>query len=128
MNGFDLPRGEGTTNKAKRKAVIPDFRNDENLAVAQTHLAFIRFHNRIVDSLPASPPPAQRFAQARELAVKHYQWMIRTDYLPRICATGVRQRRLQRTAARRSRSAPTRSTCRRCRSSSRSPRSGSGTR
>jgi hypothetical protein len=86
MNGFDLPRGEGTTNKAKRKAVIPDFRNDENLAVAQTHLAFIRFHNRIVDSLPASPT---RFAQARELAIKHYQWMIRDDYLPRICGAGV---------------------------------------
>ena len=33
--------------------MIPDFRNDENLAVAQTHLAFIRFHNRIVDTLPA---------------------------------------------------------------------------
>jgi len=86
MNGFDLPRGEGTTNAAKRKAVIPDFRNDENLVVAQTHLAFIRFHNRIVDSLPASPT---RFAQARELAIKHYQWMIRHDYLPRICAPGV---------------------------------------
>ena len=86
MNGFDLPRGEGTTNKAKRKAIIPDFRNDENLVVAQTHLAFMRFHNRIVDSLPASPT---RFAQARELAVKHYQWMIRHDYLPRICAAGV---------------------------------------
>src|SRR5215217_161009 len=86
MAGFDLPRGEGATNKAKRKAVIPDHRNDENLAVAQTHLAFIRFHNRIVDSLPASPT---RFAQARELAVKHYQWMIRHDYLPRICAAGV---------------------------------------
>jgi hypothetical protein len=86
MNGFDLPRGEGTTPKAKRKAVIPDFRNDENLVVAQTHLAFMRFHNRIVDSLPASPT---RFAQARELAIKHYQWMIRHDYLPRICAAGV---------------------------------------
>jgi hypothetical protein len=86
MNGFDLPRGEGSKPKDKKKAVIPDFRNDENLVVAQTHLAFIRFHNRIVDSLPASPT---RFAQARELAIKHYQWMIRHDYLPRICAAGV---------------------------------------
>jgi hypothetical protein len=89
MDGFDLPRGAGNTNAKKRKAVIPDFRNDENLAVAQTHLAFIRFHNRIVDTLPASVPPAQRFATARELAVKHYQWMIKTDYLPRICQQGV---------------------------------------
>jgi hypothetical protein len=29
-----------------------------------------------------------RFAKARELVTKHYQWMIRTDYLPRICAPG----------------------------------------
>ena len=73
----------------KRKAIIPDPRNDENLAVAQTHLAMIRFHNRVVDTLPASVPVAQRFDKARELVTKHYQWMLRTDYLPRICATGV---------------------------------------
>jgi hypothetical protein len=89
MDDFDLPRGAGTTEAKKRKAVIPDPRNDENLAVAQTHLAFIRFHNRVVDTLPASVPASQRFATARELVTKHYQWMIRTDYLPRICAQGV---------------------------------------
>jgi hypothetical protein len=84
--GFDLPRvGSGPNAAARRKALIPDHRNDENLAVAQHHLAFIRFHNRVVDTLPASTPPAQRFAAARELVVKHYQWMLRTDYLPRIC-------------------------------------------
>jgi Animal haem peroxidase len=87
--GFDLPRGAGSSAAAKRKAIIPDPRNDENLAVAQTHLAMIRFHNRVLDSLPASVPSAQRFAQARELVTRHYQWMIRTDYLPRICAPGV---------------------------------------
>ena len=87
--GFDLPRGAGSTAKAKRKAIIPDPRNDENLAVAQTHLAMIRFHNRVVDTLPASVPPAQRFAKARELVTRHYQWMLRTDFLPRICAPGV---------------------------------------
>src|SRR4051812_24813565 len=80
-DGHDLPRGAGTTQKAKRRAIVPDPRNDENLAVAQTHLAFIRFHNRIVDTLPSSVPAAQRFATARELAVKHYQWMLRHDYL-----------------------------------------------
>ena len=35
---------------------------------------------------PRSVPAAQRFAKARELVAKHYQWMIRDDYLPRICA------------------------------------------
>jgi hypothetical protein len=87
--GFDLPRGAGSSAAAKRKAIIPEPRNDENLAVAQTHLALIRFHNRVVDTLPAADSPAARFAKARELVTKHYQWMIRTDYLPRICAGGV---------------------------------------
>ncbi|HEY1276567.1 MAG TPA: heme peroxidase family protein [Thermoleophilaceae bacterium] len=87
--GHDLPRGEGNTQAKKRKAVIPEPRNDENLAVAQTHLAFIRFHNRVVDTLPASVPAAQKFAKAREIVTKHYQWMIRTDFLPRISARGV---------------------------------------
>jgi hypothetical protein len=84
--GFDLPRGAGNTAAQKRKAIIPDPRNDENLAVAQAHLAFIRFHNRVVDSLPASVPLGQRFMRARRIVTRHYQWMLRTDYLPRICA------------------------------------------
>ena len=88
-DGFDLPRGAGNTAAKKRRAIIPDPRNDENLAVAQTHCAFIRFHNRVVDTLPASVPPAQRFARARKLVTQHYQWMIRTDFLPRVCAEGV---------------------------------------
>jgi Animal haem peroxidase len=88
-DGFDLPRGAGTTVAEKRTAIIPDPRNDENLAVAQTHLAFIRFHNRVVDTLPTSVLPSQRFARARRIVTKHYQWMLRTDYLPRICAPGV---------------------------------------
>ncbi len=87
--GFDLPRGAGSTSDEKRKAMIPDPRNDENLAVAQTHLALIRFHNRVVDTLDPSIPMGQRFARARRLVVLHYQWMLRTDYLPRICAQGV---------------------------------------
>ena len=82
--GFDLPRetpGQGAT--------IPDERNDENLAVGQIHLAMIRFHNRVVDTLPASLTPAERFRRARRIVTKHYQWMIRTDYLPRICTTSI---------------------------------------
>jgi hypothetical protein len=87
--GFDLPRVGAGSAAAKRKAQIPDPRNDENLAVAQTHLAFIRFHNRVVAGLPPSTPQAQRFAKARELVIKHYQWMLRTDFLPRICEKAI---------------------------------------
>ena len=40
----DLPRSpEGF-------ALIGDHRNDENLLVAQTHLAMLKFHNKVCDS------------------------------------------------------------------------------
>lgn len=86
--GFDLPRaGEaaGGTRADRRAPLIPDARNDENLAVGQLHLAFIRFHNRVVDLLAERGVPEHRlFKAARDIVVKHYQWMLRTDFLPRI--------------------------------------------
>jgi hypothetical protein len=89
FDGSDLPRGAGSNAAQRRKAIIPDPRNDENLAVAQSHLAFIRLHNRVVDELPSSVPASQRFSKARAAVTRHYQWMLRTDYLPRICQAGV---------------------------------------
>jgi hypothetical protein len=81
----DLPRkGTGASRRVKRQALIPDPRNDENLIVAQTHLAMIRFHNRVVDRLPASVPEGQRFRRARKSVTLHYHWLIRHDFLPRI--------------------------------------------
>jgi hypothetical protein len=86
LQGHDLPRvGAGSTRRDRRQALIPDHRNDENLAVAQTHLAFIRFHNAVVDLLEKeNVPGAMLFVAARRAVVKHYQWMVRTDFLPRI--------------------------------------------
>src|SRR3712207_1316250 len=47
--------GNGQPNDLLRsrsgRAIIPEARNDENLLVAQIHLAFMRFHNRVVDHL-----------------------------------------------------------------------------
>jgi Animal haem peroxidase len=87
--GFDLPRRTGGNAANRRTALIPDPRNDENLAVGQLHLAMIRFHNRVVDTLPASVPAGERFFVARRKATKHYQWMLRTDYLTKICEPSV---------------------------------------
>jgi hypothetical protein len=87
LEGFDLPRvgGAASTHEDRRKPLIPDGRNDENLAVAQTHLAFIRFHNRVVEELALKGLTGPRlFAVAREQVVRHYQWLLRTDFLPRI--------------------------------------------
>ena len=84
-DGADLPRtGTGERQRDRRQALIPDVRNDENLAVAQTHAMFIRFHNRVVDLLAPSTPSVNLFQRARETVVRHYQWMLRTDFLPRL--------------------------------------------
>ena len=88
--GFDLPRvgvdpTRPQTRADQRAPLIPDVRNDENLAVAQTHLAFVRFHNRVVDTLAADGVPDDLlFERAREIVVRHYQWLVRTDFLPRV--------------------------------------------
>jgi Animal haem peroxidase len=88
--GFDLPRiNAGPTPAERRLANIPDQRNDENLAVAQTQLAFIRFHNRVIDELAGTTPSALLFTTARDTVIKHYQWMLFTDFLPRIVEPGI---------------------------------------
>ncbi len=86
LNGYDLPRVTQGSKKADRQAaLIPDHRNDENLAVAQTHLAFLHFHNRVVDRLAdRGEPSSSMFATAKDQVVRHYQWMLKTDYLPQI--------------------------------------------
>ncbi len=80
----DLPRDK-TNQENPRKALIGDKRNDENLAVAQTHLAFIRFHNKVVDELKKDGHyDDDLFECARKQVVRHFQWIILYDYLPRL--------------------------------------------
>jgi hypothetical protein len=78
----DLPR----LNKV---AVIGDPRNDENLAVAQTHLAFLKFHNRIVDRIKGSVADPNLFEEARRLATWHYQKIVLSDFLPKLIRADV---------------------------------------
>jgi Animal haem peroxidase len=75
----DLPR-----RPKSPLAALVDSRNDDNLAVAQTHVAFIKFHNAIVDQLSGSVPPGQLFWLARERVIRHYQRVILEDFLPSI--------------------------------------------
>src|SRR5207253_1268566 len=48
-NGNDLPRRPPRPNDPKnhRAALIGDARNDENVIIAQLHVAFLRAHNAI---------------------------------------------------------------------------------
>ena len=71
----DLPRN------ADKTAIIGDSRNDENLVVAQTHLAFLKFHNAVIATLPQND---DAFQEARRLVTWHYQWIALNDFLPRI--------------------------------------------
>lgn len=80
----DLPRA-GFGSDQIRQALIPDPRNDENLAVAQTHLAFIKFHNKVVDAVHLrGTPPDLLFETAKREVVQHFQWIILKDFLPKL--------------------------------------------
>jgi len=77
----DLPR-----NKQDR-ALVGDPRNDENIIVSQLQLLFIHFHNRVVDRVLDADGTLRRdtaFAAARELVLRHYQWVVVHDFLPKI--------------------------------------------
>ena len=58
-------------------AILIEPRNDENLIIAQLHLAVQKFHNRLIDE-------GANFNDARRLTQWHYQWVVVNDYLPHV--------------------------------------------
>ena len=70
-DGGDLPRSDDG------RALIADSRNDENMIIAQLHLAFLKFHNAMVDR-------GMNFEEARRATINHYQWVVVHDFLPRV--------------------------------------------
>ena len=93
----DLPR------QPDKIAIIGDERNDENTIVAQTHVAFLRFHNAVMRSLPKGQGHNEdngslMFTQAEEdddrkqspfhkvrrIVRWHYQWLVLNDFLPKL--------------------------------------------
>jgi hypothetical protein len=97
----DLPRTSSGT------AIIGDPRNDENLIIAGLQVAFLKFHNNVVDLLRHDDGDRHRlsqreaarlgfseiadhdrdrslFAEARRIVTWHYQWIIVNEFLPAI--------------------------------------------
>jgi hypothetical protein len=74
----DLPRNQ------QGRALIGDPRNDVHFIVSQLHLAFIRFHNAVVDHLRFQVEPAALFDEARRVVTWHYQWVVIHDFLARL--------------------------------------------
>lgn len=72
-----------------QRAILGDSRNDENLAIAQLHLAFARFHNQVVDEanrfVPDTHDREAVFTWARRMVTWHYQWLVLNAYLPTVC-------------------------------------------
>lgn len=85
----DLPRREKTENgRTRHEALLADERNEENLPLAQMHLAFIKFHNGVVKLLRSLPGGAANeqslYERARRVVVRHFQRIVLDDFLPRV--------------------------------------------
>lgn len=65
-----------------------DGRNDENLLIAQTHVAFIKFHNAVA-SITSGGSAAEIYQKTRRRTIRHYQHIILHDLLPRIVKKSV---------------------------------------
>jgi hypothetical protein len=64
-------------------ALVGDARNDTHLFISQLHLAFLHFHNRVVDRLrEAGANGDQVFDCAARLVRWHYQWIVLHEFLP----------------------------------------------
>lgn len=83
----DLPRD------AQGLALIGDPRNDENTAVSQLQLAFLKLHNAVLDQVQTAPQlklaGESDFTAARRLTRWLYQWSVVHDFLPRVVGQDV---------------------------------------
>jgi hypothetical protein len=85
---FDVPRN------SQEMALIGDPRNDENLIISQLHLAFLRFHNAVVDYVEtelgmSGSRPDEIFAEAQRILRWHYQWILIHEFLRLTCGESV---------------------------------------
>ncbi|HEV2840682.1 MAG TPA: peroxidase family protein [Chthoniobacterales bacterium] len=77
---LDLPR------TSMGRPIMAEPRNEENLILAQLHVAMLRFHNRIMDALENNEitvpsPGAPLFPQAQRLVKWHYQYVVLNELL-----------------------------------------------
>jgi hypothetical protein len=85
---FDIPRNSQET------ALIGDPRNDENLIVSQLHVAFLRFHNAVIDYVETELGMSgsrldEIFDEAQRIVRWHYQWILIHEFLRLTCGEAV---------------------------------------
>ena len=82
----DLPRN------CQNVALIADPRDDENMIIGQLQLAFLKFHNAVVDYVKTKiklTDPAAIFNEAQRIVRWHYQWIIVHEFLRKTCGDAV---------------------------------------
>jgi hypothetical protein len=85
-------RGPDLQRASDGRALIGDPRNDENLVVSQLQVAFLKFHNAVMDAVVAENPLSSSDDQFKlaQLTVRwHYQWVVIHDYLRRLVGEDV---------------------------------------
>ncbi len=89
----DLPRNEVSDETlAPYHPIMADIRNENNLIIAQLHVAILKFHNEAVDYAEKTMPgksDLQIFKYAHRETRFHYQWLVVHDYLKRIIAPAI---------------------------------------
>jgi len=79
--------GPDLQRNANERALIGDPRNDENLIVSQLQVAFIRFHNAVLNRVGDEKKNLEKedvFKLAQREVRWHYQWVVIHDYLKRL--------------------------------------------
>ena len=64
-------------------AIIPDSRNDENYILAQMHLLFQLFHNKLINKYKKENVE-NLFEYVKKEVTFYYQWIIVNDFLPKL--------------------------------------------
>ncbi|MEY2531988.1 MAG: hypothetical protein QOI96_2073 [Verrucomicrobiota bacterium] len=81
---FDLPLDPKTS-----RPLLGDSRNNENLILRQIHAMFAKLHNNAVSALRNEGVNDELFAAASERVRWQFQWLIRFDYLQKLCNPAV---------------------------------------
>jgi hypothetical protein len=79
----DIGKQDDLSRNRQGRALVGDPRNDVHLIISQLHLAFLKFHNQVVDYLrDQGVPSSDVFSEAQRLVRWHYQWIVVHEFLP----------------------------------------------
>lgn len=84
---YNIPSTPDDFYRLNGTPVLADDRNDQHLIIAQLHVTFLQFHNRLVAHLKRGQfseaifPNETIFQTGQRLTRWHYQWIIRNEFL-----------------------------------------------